>query len=199
MSPAFFNKLKWILGILMVFGLIATTNLIDRSNFKQLNDSVVNIYEDRLIAKDIILDIYKRVQEIEIALITSDADFFANRNDQVNEELQELFKRFERTKLSEAEQRAFERLGEHYKEVLKVEESLEAAEFAQSERLLDKVREMEADLYTLSDIQVSEGRRQLMISQRANDSVDFFTKLEIGMLILLAILIQVIILYKPKQ
>jgi len=51
---AFYNKAKWILGILMVFVLIIATNLIDKNNFLKVRDSVVTIYEDRLVAKDLI-------------------------------------------------------------------------------------------------------------------------------------------------
>jgi hypothetical protein len=193
------NKVKWILGICLVFGLIATTNLIDRSNFKRLRESVVSIYENRLVAKDIILDMYKRVQEVEIALVTADTEFFNSRNAELNGELQELLGRFGETQLTESEQYAFDRLKAHFDDILKIEAELDVNEYAQSERLMDKVKEMEADLYTLSDIQVAEGRRQLIFSERANDSIDFFTQIEIGVLILLAIMVQIIILYKPKK
>jgi len=193
------TKVKWILGICLVFGLIATTNLIDRTNFKRLRESVVSIYENRLVAKDIILDMYKRVQEVEIALVTSDTDFFNSRNAELNGELQELLGRFGETQLTESEQYAFDRLQAHFDDILKIEAELDVSEYAASERLMDKVKEMEADLYTLSDIQVAEGRRQLIFSERANDSIDFFTQIEIGVLILLAIMVQIIILYKPKK
>jgi hypothetical protein len=71
----FYNKIKWVLGILMVFVLIVATNLIDRSNFIQVRDSVVTIYEDRLIANDLIFEISKLVQEKEIAVALSDSIF----------------------------------------------------------------------------------------------------------------------------
>jgi len=57
----FFNKIKWTLGILMVFVLIVTTNLIDRNNFVRVKDSVVSIYEDRLVAKNLILEFMKNL------------------------------------------------------------------------------------------------------------------------------------------
>lgn len=92
------DKIKWTLGILLVFILIATTNLIDRNNFLQVKESVETIYQDRLIAKDLILDMYKAVQEKEIALITSDANFFRSRNNVLNQEVKQLLERFEHTK-----------------------------------------------------------------------------------------------------
>src|SRR5690606_29299306 len=75
-NMAFYNKIKWILGILMVFVLIITTNLIDRNNFIRVRDSVVTIYEDRLIANDLIFEISKLVQEKEMAVAMSDSVFF---------------------------------------------------------------------------------------------------------------------------
>lgn len=101
------DKIKWTLGILLVFILIATTNLIDRNNFLQVKESVETIYQDRLIAKDLILDMYKAVQEKEIALITSDANFFRSRNNVLNQEVKQLLESFEHTKLTENEERIF--------------------------------------------------------------------------------------------
>ena len=193
------DKLKWILGILIVFVLIATTNLIDRSNFVQVRDSVESIYRDRLIAKDLILDMYKAVQEKEIALITSDTRFFEGRNNILNEELKQLLNSFEQTRLTENEEQVFSRLKEKFQELTSLEAKAVSDDFSQVKESLQLVRKLEGDLYALSDIQISEGSRQLSITKRATDSIEFFTQLEIGILILLAIMIQIIILYRPSK
>lgn len=72
----FFNKIKWILGISVVFLLIITTNLIDRNNFITVRDSVATIYEDRLIAKDIVFDISLLINEKKLANVLEDSIFF---------------------------------------------------------------------------------------------------------------------------
>jgi len=194
-----FDKLKWILGIVIVFVLIAATNLIDRNNFIQVKESVQSIYEDRLIAKDLILDIYKLIQEKEIALITSDANFFTARNQVINEEIGQLLDSFEHTRLTENEERVFNRLQENFEIVLQDESKLLNNDFNNASVLLEDIRRIEGDLYALSDIQVSEGNRQVAITKRATESIELFTQLEIYMLIFLAVLIQVIILYRPKK
>lgn len=71
-----YNKIKWVLGIFMVFILILATNLIDRNNFIRVKDSVVTIYEDRLIASDLVFDMFKLVKKMEVALKLSDTLFF---------------------------------------------------------------------------------------------------------------------------
>jgi hypothetical protein len=50
----------------MIFILIITTNLIDKSNFTRVKDSVVAIYEDRLIANDLIFEISNSIGQKEV-------------------------------------------------------------------------------------------------------------------------------------
>lgn len=76
----FYNKAKWILGILMIFILIIATNLIDRNNFLRIKDSLDTIYEDRLIVKDLIFKMSKSVQEKELAVARLDTVFFLDKN-----------------------------------------------------------------------------------------------------------------------
>jgi endonuclease III-like uncharacterized protein len=97
---AFYDKIKWILGILLVFILIATTNLIDRSNFIRVKDSVETIYEDRLIANDLIFEIAQLVQQKEIALIRKDSIFFKQKNSKLNNSISNLIFNYEETKLT---------------------------------------------------------------------------------------------------
>ncbi|PKP42222.1 MAG: chemotaxis protein, partial [Bacteroidetes bacterium HGW-Bacteroidetes-12] len=43
------------------------------------------------------------------------------------------------------------------------------------------------------------GSRQMSISKRALDTVELFTQIEIYVLVFLAIVIQIIVMYKPKE
>jgi len=46
---------------------------------------------------------------------------------------------------------------------------------------------------------MNEGKRQMSISKRAIDSIELFTQLEIYVLIFLGVVVQVIVIYKPKE
>jgi hypothetical protein len=46
---------------------------------------------------------------------------------------------------------------------------------------------------------LEEGSRQLKISRRAIDTIELFTQIEIYILIFLAIIVQIIVMYKPKE
>ena len=106
----FYNKIKWVLGILMIFTLILATNLIDRNNFFRVKDSVVTIYEDRIIANDLIFEMSKLVHEKEVAIALSDSVFFIQTNLDVNNNIQNLISRFELTKLTIEESKIFNEL-----------------------------------------------------------------------------------------
>lgn len=195
----FYGKIKWVLGILMVFVLIVTTNLIDRNNFVRVKDSVVTIYEDRLIANDLIFEMSQSVQEKEVALASSDSTFFAQKNAKVNHGIQGFIARFEETKLTDEESKVFANLKQNL-ETLRASESVYVASgFTTKDGLEQEISKVKANLYELSKIQLHEGSRQMNISKRAIDTVELFTQIEIYLLVFMAIVIQIIVMYKPKS
>jgi len=195
----FFNKLKWILGILVVFLLIISTNLIDKNNFERVKESVQTIYEDRLIAKDIIFDMMDYVHQKEMALIKQDSNFYKTENLKVETGLSNLLTRFENTKLTQNELKIFEKLTNDLQELNQLELKYQNSNYQNSKQLKVQLEKVKQDLNDLSDIQIDEGGRQLSISKKALQNVELFTQLEIYILIFLAIVIQIIVIYRPKQ
>jgi hypothetical protein len=55
------------------------------------------------------------------------------------------------------------------------------------------------DLYDLSKVQLKEGKRQMSLSEKTMDTIELFTQVEIIFLIVMAVLIQLIVLYQPKD
>jgi len=192
------NKVKWIIGILLVFGLIIATNLIDKKNFQQIRDSVVTIYEDRLLAKEIIFDISTLVHEKEMAIALSDTEFFTGRNAQVNEELEKGIEKFEQTELTRPESYEFKELKRNLSLLQDAENSLIESDFEATETAEEKIEDIKMNLNNLSGIQISEGKKHLFLSKRAAESIELYTQLEIYFLIALAIIVQIIILYNPR-
>ena len=191
----FYTKVKWILGILMIFILIIATNLIDRNNFVRIKDSLETIYKDRLIAKDLIFEISKAVQEKELAAAKLDSVFFLNRNKKVNIDIETAIAAFEETKLTVKEAKVFNDFKNNIA-VLKKSEVLKPFKDNSYNNQLLKVKK---NLYDLSKIQMNEGKKQMSISKRAIDSIELFTQLEIYALIFLGIIVQVIVIYNPKE
>ncbi len=196
---AFYDKVKWVLGILMVFVLIVATNLIDRNNFLRVKDSVVTIYEDRLVVNDLIFEMSKAIQEKELASIKSDSVFFLTENKKINKDLQNNILKYEETKLTAKEVKVFNNLKQNLKNVNDLELLLIKNKFDNNKGLEKAIIRVKENLYQLSKIQLNEGGRQMSISKKAIDTVELFTQLEIYILIFLAIVIQIIVIYKPKE
>lgn len=195
----FFSKLKWILGILLVFVLIVITNLIDRNNFVRVRDSVVTIYEDRLIAKELIYEMSKSVNEKEVALVANDSIFFTEKNPRVNTRVKDFLSRFEETKLTSDESKTFEDLKTNFNLLFASEGKLISTDLKGNANIQRHIYDIKDNLDDLSKIQINEGSRQLAISKKAINTVELFTQIEIYFLIFLAVLIQIIVIYNPKK
>lgn len=193
-----YNKIKWVLGILMVFILILATNLIDRNNFIRVKDSVVTIYEDRLIASDLVFKIFKLVKKKEVALKLSDTVFFNQENDNTNEHIRDFILMYEQTRLTPEEYTIFKYFKSNFKLLKDYETNFIASNFKNKGNQEDLIISINKNLDDLSKIQITEGRRQMSIGKRATSAVELLTQIEICLLIVLAIVIQIIVMYKPN-
>lgn len=194
----FYNKIKWVLGITLVFGLVLTTNLIDRNNFVQVKDSVISIYEDRLVAKQYIYEISKLIHKKELAILKNDTTSFEKNFKNINQKIKSSLSNYEKTKLTTEEAQVFKDLKDDLKTLEDVETKFLNHEFENNSEILNLLKSITETLDTLSQIQLTEGSRQMNITKRAVEDVELFTQLEIYFLIFLAVLIQIIVLYNPK-
>jgi len=194
-----YDKIKWILAILIVFVLILATNLIDKNNFTRVRDSVITLYEDRLVAKSLLFDMAKSVQEKEIAILKNDTAFFNGRNKNINADLDRLVSEFRDTKLTKEEAKLFKTLENNLSELKSAETKYSKSNFEENKILLNQIDQFKNNLDNLSDIQLKEGSRQLSISKEALKTVELFTQIEIYFLIALAVAIQLLILYNPPK
>ena len=194
-----YDKIKWILGISMIFILIITTNLVDRNNFLRINNSIETIYEDRLVVKDLLLKISNHIQKKEIAALSLDTSFYLDKNDQLNRDIENYIFEYDQTKLTAKEKEILGDFKSNYNELRKKELEFIQSNYSQNSLLLKLFPTIKRNIEDLAQIQLQEGRRQLDISRSAMDTVDLFTRIEIYILIFLAILIQIIVIYNPKR
>ncbi len=192
-----FTKIKWVLGIMVVFLLILMTNLIDRQNFVVVKDSIETIYADRLVAQDIIFDLYQSVLEKEV-LYAKAADLPPkNRLSTIDARVTQSLELFATTKLTEREKVIFTQLQQTVADLRRLETTV-VAEQSAPEAISEQLTAVKEQLTALSAVQLSEGKQQLFKSQKAIGSAELFTQLEIGALIVLALAIQLILLYTPR-
>jgi hypothetical protein len=186
-----FNRIKWLLGILLIFAIVLVTNLVDRKNFQNIKESVVSIYEDRIVASDLIFRISNLIHEKELALYTQDSSLISQAA--LNAEIDSLLLAYSGTKITKSEQEHFDRFKENYAALKHLEGK------QSSEQALEKMQRLEKNLQDLSAIQLQEGYRQKAMSERSLESVELFTKIEIVFLVLISIGAQIFILVGPKS
>lgn len=190
-----FSKIQWVTSILLVFFIVLITNLIDRSNFNRLSDSVTTIYEDRIVASDILFEISSLIHKHEIAAVLNEKAFYEMQQKASINTINKLLDRYSQTKLTEKELILFTNLQEEIK-TLNLKEQAEI-DFSNT-AIQESISKINQQLSGLSKIQVYEGEQQVNISDKAKDTLNLFTQIEIIFLIAMAILMQVIVLYKPK-
>lgn len=187
-----FAKIKWVASILLVFFIVLVTNLIDRKNFNRLSQSVTTMYEDRIVASDLLFDMSLLIHQKELELLT--ADTIAPKK-ATAVQLNQLILKYEETKLTKRETFMFEELKAEVDKLNTLEQQSTGRSLSKLKSTVDKIQQY---LHQLSKIQVEEGKRQVFISDKAKNTINLFTQGETIFLILMAILIQIIILYKPK-
>lgn len=190
-----FDKIKWVLGILLVFVLIVATNLIDRDNFRKVSNSVETIYEDRLVVKEVLFELSHLIHDKELAATAGDLIYFTDKNSKANLEIDQLMEQFLSTETTKQEAETFQVFQEDIQEVRALEPPTEES----IEVYKKKILEVKEGLYKLAKIQVREGRNQMLISRNAMKEVELFTSIEIYLMIFLAIAIQIIVMYRPSE
>lgn len=193
------NKIRWVASILLVFFIVLVTNLIDNDNFSRLKHSVTTMYEDRVVASDLIFEMAMLTQKKEVAVVGADSVFFQKENNKVNLEMEGLIKRYGQTMLTQKERLLFDKLQDEVKKLKKLEKEYAHSENRDSTAVLNNLDEISQSLGDLSKVQLREGRQQLFVSNKAMDTIDLFTQVETVFLVLMAILMQIIIMYKPKN
>ena len=185
------TKLKWTTAIVMVFFLVLATNLIDRNNFSRIKDSVTTIYEDRLVAKDFLYKLTVIISEKEKSALKGKSNI-----DQIEyENIDFLITEFANTKLGKRETEELQDLIDNIERLRKVE----AKENVTYKQLESEYTRVQDNLERLAGIQILEGKRQVEYTNDVMDSIELFTKIEIYVLIILALLMQFVVLYTPKS
>lgn len=192
------TKIKWVASILLVFFIVLATNLIDKGNYNRLRNSVTTIYEDRIVASDVLFELSVLIQKKEIAVLSSDPLFFKKENEKVNHDIDNLTEAYGQTKLIGNERVLYNHLVEELNALKGIEKGYTPTSKSKPS-LLKSIDKIDEYLHDLSKIQLREARKQMLISNDTMDMINLFTQGEIIFLIVMGLLVQIIILYKPKE
>lgn len=191
-------------ALVVVFLLVLATNMMDNSHFKIVQKTLTTVYEDRLLAKDYIYKISRLLQIKKKAIQNLDAEGISIVNQSVNDSIQSLISIYAGTELTEKEAVRFESLKKNLARLAVLErntpknESFDR-ELTTSKTIEDLLLPIYADLDALSQIQLEESRREIKYSNRTIDTSNLISRIEIGVLIVIGVLIQMLIFIKPLK
>lgn len=173
-------------------------------NYSKVKASIETIYKDRLIVNGFIIDLTNLLHKKELAIVGNDKLFFERSNESVNEQIESIISAFKETYLTDKEEKTLLRFESGIKKLAATEaksefnEKLEAGS-RDSIGELKMIESLKTDLKTLASIQLAEGKRKLLTSEKAVDNMNMFQSLEDYMVIIISILIFVVILIpRPK-
>jgi hypothetical protein len=196
------NKVYWTLALLVVFFLILGTNRIDQMHFERLKDSLTNIYNDRLVVKDYILDISTNLEEKHREAAVGNQAFFGSTSDRLSKEVDSLVVLFGKTELTRREGDLLDDFKKKNLQLTKAMRSYSSAEEdidIRQDQVITQVKSMKTTLNSLSRIQVQEGRAEMLNANKSIQAIELFTRIEIIFLILIGIVIQALIVLKVNR
>lgn len=193
------KKIKWFFAILGVFLLILATNLVDKNNFMRVEESVDNIYNQRLLTKELLLDVSLKFHKKELAYALNDSVYLQNHNDAVNAEISTLLEIFDRAESTKNEDFILNKLKQNHTKLIDLESNTVLKGNLYTSECAEIFSEINTNIVELASEQVKEGKNQKFLATNAVKKVKLFSQIEIYFLIFLGLILQFIILYSPKK
>jgi len=193
------RKLTWFLAVFGVFLLILATNLLDKNNFLRVEESVDKIYNERLLAKELLIDISTKFHKKELAYAFNDTNYLRRQNDTVNAEISKLLELFDRAESTNKEDQIVRDLNQNHNELIALEAKKTDADTLYSLDCAALFLAINQNIVDLAAEQVKEGKNQKFLAQKAVENVKLFSQIEIYFLIFLGIVLQFIILKSPRR
>ncbi|WP_373493861.1 hypothetical protein [Aquiflexum sp.] len=197
------RKLKVAIILTVIIVMIFGKNILERKNFNELGDTFISFYEDRLVVESYIFSISEKL--FRIKLLVNHCEFESDYSHVIDEignyenEILLLVKDFENTKLTILE----EEFLTDFKKI--IEQNLRISEYSllysdESGINIKSVKEYNSyieravsDLEKLSQIQMDEGQKLAMNSDKVVNRSRIWAQFEVAALVILLIIIYLLI------
>lgn len=190
-----YNRINIGLALTIVFLLVFATNRIDKNHFETVQNALITLHTDRVVAQDFIYKMNTIIYKKQLHFVKGS---LSNVHQDLNTGFYTLLENFSNTKLTSKEAAIFDRLQVDFdKLILSEKESLESSK--RKNEIINSLNIIKIDLVNLSEIQISESKQLTSIAQKSLDANNLISKFEIGFLILIGLLIQFTIFYRVKK
>ncbi|MGB3776566.1 MAG: hypothetical protein WA951_15015 [Leeuwenhoekiella sp.] len=187
------KRMNTVLALSVVFLLVLATNRIDQHHFETAQQSVNEVFEDRVLVQGYIFSISQSLQKKYIYL-QNNSDSKSN----LDSDIQGFIKLFENTKLTKTEAKLLKDFKADFR-TLKAFENQNFEDVDYEIKMETKFKNLQNYLRELSEIQITESKNLTKNAQKSLDLSEFMANMEIITLIVIGILLQILIFYRSKK
>ncbi len=197
------NKLKVAIILTFIIVLIFGKNILERKNFNELGETFVSVYEDRLVVESYIFNISEKLFRIKLLVnhcaFESDYSHVIDEISDYEEGILAIVNDFENTHLTPREeafltdfkQIILQKLRiQDYKLLYDNEDGINSAKVKEYNGYIERAI---TDLDKLSAIQIEEGQRLAINSDKVVNRSRIWAQFEVAALVILLIIIYLLI------
>ncbi|MEQ9424841.1 MAG: hypothetical protein RJQ09_10510 [Cyclobacteriaceae bacterium] len=190
------QKMKAAIVLMVMLALVFMINRIDSRNFSELGNSFVAVYEDRLMAENYLHRLTSLLDEKHNVNLKFKTSPFDKENLGIDREIEAIVADYDKTKLTEAEALEFDDFKRNLADLERLEHSYidNVLIDTMNPNIQHKYKELSDNLMMLSQVQILEGKKLLDNSARIITSSEMVSKLEIVLLIIVALFALTLIL-----
>jgi hypothetical protein len=198
------SKAALLLAVVLVVVFIAS--VISKRNVSQLGSSFSSVYEDRLVVESYIYKFSDYLYQKKIIMDQCSGDQLKELSNKIglhNEAIRSMIASYEKTKLTDTENRYFSDFKMNINAIMEAEDQLVQQDLPAAKLVIDKqVDNALTNLQQLSSIQISEGKILNDNTKKIVAGSEVLTQFEMAVLIVICVLIQVLIFasksFNPK-
>ena len=148
--------------------------------------------------KNTILDMATAINQKEVAFLTKDTVSIKANNHRLTDALKNDLGNFNPSSVTASEVESLDQLKNNLDAMFKAEAALLENEFSSLDDYKKIIERVNENMDVLAHIQMKEGKKQLITSQRNMAAVELFTQVEIIFLVLFAAIALIIIFRKTR-
>ncbi|WP_373521989.1 MCP four helix bundle domain-containing protein [Aquiflexum sp.] len=197
------RKLKVAIVLTIIIVMIFGKNILERKNFNELGDTFISFYEDRLVVESYIFSISEKLFRIKLLVnhceFESDYSHVIDEISEYEKDILLLVEDFEKTKLTLSEDQFLTDFKRIIQENLRISEyallySDESGINSKSVKEYNSyIERAVSDLEKLSLIQIEEGQKLAMNSDKVVNRSRIWAQFEVAALVILLVIIYLLI------
>ncbi|MEQ9009462.1 MAG: MCP four helix bundle domain-containing protein, partial [Ekhidna sp.] len=182
------NETLILFSVLLMIAMVASMH---NKHLSDLEESITTIYKDRLVAKDYIFDLSRKIDTKKVALSTAEDELIESIT-LTNHSIDQLLESYEKTRLTEEENMLLRKLKDDINLSVEFENQIFhnptlTRRIVIKNHLNSQYDLILSDLEALSDIQLFEGKKILDSSNRIIASNGITKRLEVALLIVITL------------